>query len=51
MQQWLAGLYVQCLNLRPGEPREIPGVLMQSQQINQLAAEASWLQDDLGAVL
>jgi len=51
LKDWLAGLYLQCLNLRAGEDMEEAGVMMESDQLSQLAANAGWLKNDLGVAL
>lgn len=51
LKDWLAGLYLQCLNMRTGENLEEAGVMMDNNQLSQLASAAGWLQNDLGVAL
>jgi tetratricopeptide (TPR) repeat protein len=51
LKQWLAGLYLQRLDLQIGEENQSSAVLMESGQVAHLAASAEWLKNDLGVVL
>lgn len=51
LQRWLAGLYLQRLNIQVGSQNTEPCVLMRNEQISHLADASTWLKDDLGVVL
>lgn len=51
LKQWLAGLYLQRLNLQVGEGASDTGPLIESGQVLHLASAAGWLKNELGVVL
>jgi tetratricopeptide (TPR) repeat protein len=51
LKNWLAGLYLQRLNLQVGDGASDTGPLMESSQAAHLASAAGWLKNELGVVL
>ncbi|MBE0697655.1 MAG: tetratricopeptide repeat protein, partial [Anaerolineaceae bacterium] len=51
LEQWLAGLYLQRINLRAGENEDEAGVMMGCGQLSSLASAAGWLKNELGVAL
>ncbi|MBE0698729.1 MAG: hypothetical protein IH586_17560, partial [Anaerolineaceae bacterium] len=46
LEQWLAGLYLQRINLRGGENEDEAGVMMGCGQLSSLASAAGWLKNE-----